>query len=249
MLKSGVVSVSFRELSAEEVIRITKEAGLSAIEWGSDVHAPKDDVEKLKNIAKMQKESGIVCSSYGTYFKFGVDSVDELPKYIEAAKILGTNVLRLWCGKKNYEVMSEDERSSIISEAKRAAQIAEREGVVLCMECHKNSFTNSVEGALKLMESVNSPAFRMYWQPSVSAEHEKNIEYATRISKYVVNLHVFYYEGGVATPLEKGIALWKDYLGCFEGERYLLLEFMPDKKPESLGCEAASLIKLLKSNV
>lgn len=248
MLKSGVVSVSFRGLSAEEVIKITKEAGLSAIEWGSDVHAPADDVGNLRNIAKMQEEAGIVCSSYGTYFRFGVDSVDELPKYIEAAKILGTNVLRLWCGKKNYEDMSEDERLVIINDAKRAAQIAEREGAVLCMECHKNTFTNSIEGAMRLMESVNSPAFRMYWQPSTSAEHAKNIEYATAISKHTVNLHVFYYKDGVATPLEEGLELWRDYLGCFEGERYLLLEFMPDKKPESLGREAASLIKLLKDS-
>lgn len=249
MLKPGVVSVSFRGLSAEEVIKITKEAGLAAIEWGSDVHAPADDVESLKNIAIMQKEAGIVCSSYGTYFRFGVDSVDELPKYIEAAKILGTRVLRLWCGKKNFEDMSEDERSFIISEAKRAAQIAEREGAILCMECHKNTFTNSLEGALTLMKSVNSPAFRMYWQPSTAAEHSQNVKYATEISKYTVNLHVFYYEGGVARPLEEGLGVWAEYLTCFEGDRYLLLEFMPDKNPASLGREAASLIKLLKYNI
>ena len=248
MLKSGVCSVSFRELSAEDVIRITKEAGLSAIEWGSDVHAPADDTERLRSIAKMQKEAGLECSSYGTYFRLGTDSCDELPKYIEAAKILGTDVLRLWCGKKNFDDMSDEEKDFIISESKKAAAIAERGGVTLCMECHRNTFTNSIEGALTLMESVNSPAFRMYWQPSTTAEHSVNIEYAKKISQYTVNLHVFYYEDRVARPFGEGIQVWKEYLGCFSQDMYLLLEFMPDKNPASLGREAASLIKLLKDS-
>ena len=40
MYQIGLVSVSFRGLSPEEIIRIAKDAGLSRIEWGSDVHAP-----------------------------------------------------------------------------------------------------------------------------------------------------------------------------------------------------------------
>lgn len=249
MLKSGVVSVSFRELSAEEVISITKEAGLSAIEWGSDVHAPADDIEKIRSIAKMQRVASLVCSSYGTYFRLGVDSADELPKYIKAAKILGTDVLRLWCGKKNFDDMSDGEKSFIISESKKAANIAEREGVTLCMECHRNTFTNSLDGALNLMSSVNSSAFRMYWQPSTTAEHASNIEYATKIAPYTVNIHVFYYKNGAACPLEEGLHVWREYLDCFSPDGYLLLEFMPDKKPTSLKREAESLVKLIKNNI
>ena len=246
MLKSGVVSVSFRELSAEEVIRITRKAGLSAIEWGSDVHAPKNEPERLRDIAKMQKAAGIECSSYGTYFRLGSDSLLELSEYIGAARILGTDVLRLWCGKKNFEDMNGSERDFIIEESKMAAAIAEREGVTLCVECHTNTFTSSLGGALLLMREVNSPAFRMYWQPGALAERSANIEYATKISPYTVNLHVFHCDGGVARPLEEGISEWRDYLSCFRGERYLLLEFMPDKKPESLIREAASLFELIK---
>lgn len=248
MLKAGVVSVSFRALSVEEIIKITKDAGLEVIEWGSDVHALPAEKERLIEIAKLQKEAGLCCSSYGTYFRLGENSTDELISYIEAAKILGTNVLRLWCGKKNYENLTDEEKSFIIEESKKAAEIAEREGVILCMECHRNTFTNSLAGALELMKSVNSPAFRMYWQPSLAVDKAANMEYAKAISPYTVNLHVFYYEDGKACPLELGLGEWGEYLSCFSGDKHLLLEFMPDKKTESLGREAASLRKLIESN-
>lgn len=248
MFKPGVVSVSFRALSVEDVIKITKDAGLKAIEWGSDVHALATEKEKLRLIAQLQKEAGLYCSSYGTYFRLGENPTEELISYIEAAKILGTDILRLWCGNKNYEDYTEEERSFIIEESKKAAKIAEREGVILCMECHRSSFTNSVDGAVELMRSVDSPAFRMYWQPNFAFDLKTNMEYAKAISPYTVNLHVFYYENGKACPLELGLSEWGEYLSCFSGDKHLLLEFMPDKKPESLGREAASLRKLIESN-
>ena len=57
MFKTGVVSVSFRQLSVDEVISYTKAAGLLAIEWGSDVHAPYTDMERIEYIAKAQAEA------------------------------------------------------------------------------------------------------------------------------------------------------------------------------------------------
>lgn len=244
MFKTGVVSVSFRQLSVDEVIAAAKNAGLKAIEWGSDVHAPYQDKEKIEYIAKAQAEAGLYCSSYGTYFKLGEHNVEELVGYIAAAKILGTDILRLWCGSKNYADMTEEEREHIISESKKAAKIAEDAGVVLCMECHNRSFTNTLEGALALMKAVDSPAFRMFWQPSTTAGFESNMEYAKAIAPYTYNIHVFYYEEGKKHPLADGVDEWKSYLSCFDGDKNLLLEFMPDNSPESLPREAATLALL-----
>ena len=241
MFKTGVVSVSFRALSVDEVIKCTKEAGLRAIEWGSDVHAPYTDLERINYIAKAQADAGLYCSSYGTYFKLGEHDTEQLRGYIAAAKILGTNVLRLWCGNKNYSDMTEEERAHIISESKKAAKIAEELGAVLCMECHNNSFTDSLDGALCLMQSVNSEAFRMFWQPAIKQSVEKNVEYAKAIAPYTYNVHVFYYEDGVKHPLADGVDSWRKYLACFSGKENLLLEFMPDNRPEALMQEAKTL--------
>ena len=247
MFKTGVVSVSFRKLSVDEVIKYVKDAGLCAIEWGSDVHAPYNDVERIEYIAKAQKEAGLYCSSYGTYFKIGENDVEELRGYIAAAKILGTNILRLWCGNKDHADLTAEEREFIISESKKAAKIAEEEGAILCMECHQKSFTNTLEGALDLMKSVDSPALRMYWQPCFKNGLEGDIEYAKAIAPYTYVVHVFYYQGGVKHPLADGFDRWEKYIACFDGSQHLLLEFMPDGSPDSLATEAKTLNALAEN--
>ena len=52
--KLGLCSISFRDKTPEEILIAAKEAGLSFVEWGSDVHAPKDDAEKIAEIVKLQ---------------------------------------------------------------------------------------------------------------------------------------------------------------------------------------------------
>ena len=57
----GLVSVSFRQHSPREILEAVKETQLSCIEWGSDVHAPCNDIKRLREIATLQKEYGIYC--------------------------------------------------------------------------------------------------------------------------------------------------------------------------------------------
>jgi hypothetical protein len=102
-------------------LEVTKKAGLSCIEWGSDVHAPCQDIRRLHEIATLQKEYGIFCSSYGTYFRLGETPIGDLEKYISAAKILDTDILRLWCGTKSGAQMTETERMTLLAQCKEAA--------------------------------------------------------------------------------------------------------------------------------
>lgn len=237
----GLVSVSFRSLSSERIIEETKKAGLACIEWGSDIHAPCDDSEKLKKITELQKENGIYCCSYGTYFRLGVNDTAELQKYIDAAKILGTDILRLWCGDKATADYSEDEENRLFCECKKAAEIAEKNGVTLCMECHNGTYTELKEGAIKLMKDINSPAFRMYWQPNQFVFAEENKQYARLLSSFTKNIHVFNWTADERYPLSESVSLWKEYLSYFNKKQTLLLEFMPDDSIDSLITEAESL--------
>ena len=137
--KLGLCSISFRKNSPEEILSAMKEAGLSVIEWGSDVHCPP---ERAEEISVLQNQYGIKCCSYGTYFRIGVTPIEELNKYIVAAKTLGTNVLRLWCGDKNSEDYAESEKAELFGACKATAEIAKAEDITLCMECHNNTYTN-----------------------------------------------------------------------------------------------------------
>ncbi len=239
--KLGLVSVSFRKNSPEEILQAMKQAELSYIEWGSDVHCPP---EKAAEIAALQQKYGIECCSYGTYFRFGVTAMEELEAYICAAKILGTDILRLWCGDKNSEDYTAQEKADLFALCQEAADCAEKNGVILCMECHNKTYTNTKESALALMEAVNSEHFRMYWQPSQYKSEEENLAYAALLAPYTYHLHVFNWKEKEKFPLIEGVTVWQEYLTRFEGEHYLLLEFMPDGLIESLPREADALRRI-----
>ena len=241
--KCGLVSISFRQHTPEEILSAMQQAGLAVIEWGSDVHAPCTDLGRLQEIAALQQKYGITCSSYGTYFRIGVTPAEELPQYIAAAKMLGTNILRLWCGTKNYDLFTAEEKEVLFAECKRLAKIAEKEQVILCMECHNNTFTNVKEGALELMKAVNSEVFCMYWQPNQNRTLQENVAYASLLSPYTKHLHVFNWKGTEKYPLHLATDTWKQYLDCYPAcaDRALLLEFMPDNRLESLAEEAKAL--------
>ena len=246
MYHTGLVSVSFRSLSPEEIIQAAKKAQLNWIEWGSDVHAPYYDSERLDMIAACQKAAGLRCSSYGTYFTLGKDNPEDLDNYIAAAKRLGTTTLRLWCGSKGSQDYTSEELNALYEDCRTAAATAETHGVTLCMECHNGTLTDTKESALALMETVHSPAFRMYWQPNQYRTEKENIRYLQMLKPYIDHLHVFQWVGDQKYPLADGIAIWKTYLNMLDGDRTLLLEFMPDHSPESLPIEADSLRRIIQ---
>lgn len=244
MYNLGLVSISFRNSDFETIIKCAKAAGLSCIEWGSDVHAPKDDTKKLNTIAELQKKYGISCSSYGTYFRLGETPLESLEGYIKAARVLGTEILRLWCGNKGSQKYSSAERNSLVNECIKAAKIAESNKVTLCMECHDGTFTDTKESALYLMRAVNSNSFRMYWQPNQYRTEDENFQYAEALSKYTEHIHVFNWCGNQRLSLNNGIDVWKKYIKKFENNKTLLLEFMPDNNIDSLSIEAEALRKI-----
>lgn len=245
--QAGLVSISFRAHSPEEILLAMKQAQLTCIEWGSDVHAPCTDAERLKKLFGLQQQHGITCCAYGTYFRLGVTPMEELPGYIRAAKVLGTDLLRLWCGDRNSEDYTREEKEALFSACREAADLAKAENVTLCLECHNNTFTNRAQAALEVMQAVDCPHFRMYWQPNQHRTEEENLAYATLLSAYTRHLHVFNWKGKERFPLSGALPLWQKYLACFPGDRTLLLEFMPDNDLTTLPREAAALRELIRA--
>ena len=119
--------------------------------------------------------------------------------------------------------------------------MARDRGMTLCMECHNDTMTDRKEPALALMEAVDSPAFRMYWQPNQNRTEEENLAYARLLAPYTTHLHVFNWKGPDKYPLAGAVALWRQYRAAFAGDHKLLLEFMPDDRVESLPTETAAL--------
>lgn len=246
MFYPGLVSISFRDHSPQEIAFAAQQRGLNYIEWGSDVHAPADNLQQLETVTALQNQYGISCCSYGTYFRLGITPISELPKYFQAAKSLGTNILRLWAGRKKASDCTQEEREHLFQACKQAATLAEQHNMILCLECHRRSYTETKEGALELMQQINSANFRMYWQPNPDISLEDNLDYISALNPYITHIHVFHWTEDQRLPLQDGTAVWKKYLSALTGDHHLLLEFMPDDRIESLASEAHALQQMIR---
>ena len=241
-----LVSVSFRSHTPQDILTAMNRAGLDCIEWGGDVHAPAEDMEKVGLLAVLQKEYGVICSSYGTYFRIGVSPLEELPSVVAAAKTLGTNIIRLWAGNEGSAAYTGQKKEDFFSECRKIVNIGVENYVIFCLECHNWTYTDTKETALELMEAVDSPNFRMYWQPNQFKSIEENIAYAKLLAPYTEHIHVFNWKGEQKMPLGEAVDVWKRYLTAFDTNKTLLLEFMPDGDIHSLEREAAVLRRIVE---
>lgn len=241
----GLVSISFRPHTAEEIAAATAAAGLSCVEWGSDVHAPCTDDAALRRIVALQETYGLTCCSYGTYFWLGKTPLAELTDYIKAAKTLGTDLLRLWCGVKGSADYTAEERDALFALCREAAAVAAAHGVTLGLECHIGTFTDEADAALALMQAVDSPHLQMYWQPHQNKTAEENLRYARLLAPYIRRVHVFNWAGEDRFPLGEAVALWRQYRSCLDPAVPLLLEFMPDDRLATLPTEAKALKEIV----
>ena len=67
----GLVSISFRSNSVEEIAKAAQSAGLEAIEWGGDVHVPHGDIAAARRAAEISAKYGLKTVHYGSYYKIG----------------------------------------------------------------------------------------------------------------------------------------------------------------------------------
>lgn len=247
MYRMGLASIAFRQLSVEEIIALAKNVGLSCIEWGSDIHAPKDDLANLDRIRNLTEAAGLSCSSYGTYFNIVKDQPEAIRDYITAARRLGVNTLRIWCSGHPYE-LTEEELQNRYETCRQIAKIAEEEQVLICAECHSGNLTHDKQSSVRFMEALNTPHFRMYWQPCELLTAEENVDFIKGVLPYITNVHVYHYTNKAHHPLPEGQAVWAQYIKALGKDRLFILEHLPEHDPALLPQQAATLKALLENN-
>lgn len=250
MFKTAVASVSFRPYKAEEIIKAAKESGIDAIEWGSDIHAPVNDTEALKKIRDLSKVFGVGVSSYGSYYRLGKDDPKDIKAYINAAGILGTDCIRIWCAEKASAEIGNTELKKLISDGKAVSRIAKENNITLCLECHPFTLTDDYKASLNFIEAVDSPNLKMYWQPNQFKSEKYNLLSAKALAPVTENLHVFHWDSEYKKyPLCEGTYIWEKYLSFFkEKDHNLILEFMHDDRLKTLKSTAETLREFIKSS-
>lgn len=250
MLKSGLVSVSFRNLSCDGIIELAKESGLELIEWGGDVHVVPDNPENAEKVREKTYKAGLSVSSYGSYYKLNMyeNYAEEFLKVLNTAKILGTDIIRIWAGTKGSRQTDGLTRSKMVCEAKEICDLARKENINVCFECHNNTLTDDRFSFVKLMKEINKENAGMYWQPNQFRSKEYNKKALEDVLPYLKAVHVFNWTKTDRFPLSEAENEWKYYFEQIKNKDCpCLLEFMPDDNQKSLKKEAKTLNGLLNS--
>ena len=253
MLYPGLVSITYRQCSPEQIITLCQNNRLAAIEWGGDVHVPHGDLETAVKVAGMTRAAGLSMPSYGTYYKAGTYGDRyrmEFEKLLQTADALNTPALRLWAGSKNSEDITKDERDILIRELRDCADLAAEHGKIITFERHNGTLTNRAASALAMIEEIGRENVRTHWQPSQFLTHEENCTGLSLLLPYIDCVHVFAWEGKNSQrfTLAEHRGRWADYLSILKGagqDIYLLMEFTPNNDPAELKTEAETLLSWL----
>jgi sugar phosphate isomerase/epimerase len=244
---TGLVSVTFRRLTPDDIIARTVDAGLSCIEWGSDIHVPAGDLENARRVGEATRTAGLSVSSYGTYYRLGQGQC--FREYLDAAEALGAPRLRLWAGTRGSADTDPDTRRQWVEEARRLAGEAADRGLTISFEYHPGTLTDRAASARRLMEEVNHPAAHLYWQPDFSQSEESLLSGLDAVLPFVDILHVFTWRpDNTRLPLSCGQDFWRRVLGRLpdRADKTLLLEFLPGDDPALLPGEAKTLQQIEK---
>lgn len=249
-LKTGLLSITFRKLPREEIVRIAAEAGLDAIEWGGDIHVPHGDLDAAAAAARLTRDAGLKVRAYGSYYRLGVEGQEfAFEDALRTAVRLGAPAIRVWAGNKGSEEADEEMRARITEDARRSAELAEKEGVVVVLEYHGNTLTDTCDSTLRLLREADHSNLRTLWQPPVGSVLEENVEDMQRISPWLEYVHTFHWNVRERLPLAEGVREWRAYLEILRelpGERHAMLEFVRNDDPAQALEDAKTLLQLVR---
>ena len=187
--KLGLCSVTFRKKTAEEIVRIAKNAGVSYIEWGGDVHVKS--IEDAKKVKSLCDKADIKISSYGSYCNSAEYNEEKWRSTCEIAREMGASSIRIWLGKKNSQVTSEEEYLLLLKSTKRMCEIAAEYGIIVCPECHDNTYNNNTDAILRFIDEIKADNFRTYFQ-SRYFRMAYDLDRIDRTYNYIRDVHVSY---------------------------------------------------------
>ena len=241
----GLVTVTFRQLSPQEIVELAQEAKLVALEWGGDVHVPPGDLAHASDVRQMTLDAGLSVAAYGSYLRVGESDRSRFEAVIETAVALGAPVIRVWAGKRASAAADAAYRKRVVEDALHLADQAARAKLLICYEFHEGTLTDTDESALDLLKKTEHPAIRTLWQPPNDQPVARCCESLKRVLPWVRHVHVFHWpKRGERAPLADGAIAWKQYLSILREhgtECPLLLEFVPNDDPEQLLRDAATL--------
>lgn len=210
-MKTSLISVTFRQKTVEEIAQITRQGGLSAVEWGGDKHVKPGDTEAIALANKVCAENGLSVSAYGSYYRCNDD--EDFSVVLETALALNTKIIRVWAGGgfAHSSQCSPEYRAQVTENLRKAVEMAQKAGCIVATECHPNTLTDCLTSHQQLLADV--PGLYTYWQPFYNLTKEENLAYIHALGHKIVNVHIFNRDDNNGrTPLADGAEKWCAYI-------------------------------------
>lgn len=246
-LRPGLCSVALRGCSPAEVIEAAAGAGLAGIEWGADVHVPPGELATAADVAARCGNAGIAVVSYGSYLCAGRD--DGFDQVFDTARAVGALNVRVWAGDRASSHADVPHREAVATALRHWCALAAVDGLTVSLEHHAGTLTDDAASSLALLDEVDAPNLRTYWQPRDGDAGEPDLGELDAVRPHLAHVHVFWWRSWADRfPLAAGEAFWRRALARaaaapspISGGRYALIEFVKDDDPEQLAADAAAL--------
>lgn len=244
-VRTGLVSVTFRQLPADEVVELAAKAGLGAIEWGGDVHVPLGSLVTAERVKALCEVRGLEIAAYGSYLRAGSIDREEMRSAVATAEALGAPRIRVWAGNVGTAQAGVGDRMAVTRGLAELADVAASAGIEIAMEFHRNTLTDEVDSTITLLLDVGAPNLKTYWQPPVDLDDAQCLDQLEALMPWLTTVHVFsWWPSNTRLPLAGRESLWRpvlDRLAAEPREINALLEFVADDSPEQLAKDAADL--------
>ena len=246
MIIPGMVSATFKDLGIDEVLSIMDRADLKVIEWSENHHIIAGNMKMARETAVKTVDHGIDIAGYGSYFRLGKDM--DIRTSLDTAAEMGCSQMRIWAGTRASDDLKAEERQALTDELCAVAEISAGYGIILNLEWHKETLTDTNMSALELLRQVDDPWVRTLWQPTQALSFDERAEGLEMILPYLSYFHVYYWDETGRRPFGEGLEHWRRYFSLTEKERVYpaLLEFVLGNTEEQFMMDVKALKGLIE---
>ena len=248
MIKSGLVSITFRQLTPRQIVDLVAQSGLDAVEWGGDVHVPHGDVAQARAVRQMTEDAGMTVASYGSYYRVGHGEPVPFEAVVDSAVELGAPLIRVWAGKQGSDKADASYWDRVVEDSRAIGDMAQQAGIVVAYEYHGNALTDTNATTLKLLQDVAHDNVKTYWQPPSGLAADVNLSDLAAILPWLTNVHVFSWRTidgkRERMLLDAKTGEWAQYLAQVATtgrDHYAMIEFVRDNEPENFLKDAETL--------
>ncbi len=191
-MKAGICSIIWKErMDIFDVVATAARVGAEGIEvWGQPPHIPDAaDLDHVAEIREAMEANGLAAPQYGSYASAGkAGFIADMKQALAITEKLGSPACRTWAGPGNSEDLDAEQWAATMADLKEACAMAADMSLLITLERHGGTATNTVWGCQRVIDEVDSPALKINYQ--VADTYTNIIAEEIRIlSPHILNCH------------------------------------------------------------